>query len=260
MGSIIKNSDELEGIWEHYKGSQKKELKDKIIVGYTPLVKYIAGRMNVYLAGNVEYDDLVSYGIFGLIDAVDKYKFTKNVKFETYASLRIRGAILDSIRKMDWIPRTLRQKQKQFEKVISELEAELGRFPTDEEIAEKMEVKPDEVEKLMQETTIAQVISLDDYTDQNHETNVLDLSEDSKAISPEKEIENDEAKEMLKDALNILNEREKKLVFLYYYEELTLKEISKVLEVSESRISQLHSKVLLKLKNKLGKFQTILLD
>lgn len=260
MSSIIKDAEKLEKVWEDYKKTPTKALKDKIIVGYAPLVKYIAGRMSVYLANNVEYDDLVSYGVFGLIDAVDKYKLTKNVKFETYASLRIRGAILDNIRKMDWIPRTLRQKQKMLDKAITELEGELGRFPTDEEIAKKLDIKTDEVNKLVQETNVSSVISLDDYTDQNYETNILDFKEDKISDTPEKQVEREEVKRLLKDAMEDLNEREKKLVFLYYFEELTLKEISKVLEVSESRISQLHSNILLKLKKKLGKYQTILFN
>ncbi len=260
MSNIIKNAEELEKLWEVYKKTPKKEIKDKLIVGYAPLAKYIAGRMNVYLANNVEYDDLVSYGIFGLIDAVDKFNLTKNVKFETYATLRIRGSILDNIRKQDWIPRVLRQKQKQLEKALKELEAELGRFPNDEEIAKKLDIKVDEVTKLVQETNVASIISLDDYTDQNYESNILEIKEDSSSMTPEKQVENEELKQMLKEAMEDLNEREKKLVFLYYFEELTLKEISKVLEVSESRISQLHSNILLKLRKKLGKYQSILFN
>lgn len=260
MSSIVKDADRLEKLWEDYKKAPTKEIKDELIVGYAPLVKYIAGRMNVYLANNVEYDDLVSYGVFGLIDAVDKYKLTKNVKFETYASLRIRGAILDNIRKMDWIPRTLRQKQKMLDKALSELEAELGRFPTEEEIAKKLDIKIDEVNKLVQETTVSSVISLDDYTDQNYESNILEVKEENISASPEKQVEKEEVKKLLKEAMEDLNEREKKLVFLYYFEELTLKEISKVLDVSESRISQLHSNILLKLRRKLGKYQSILFD
>lgn len=260
MSSIIKNGEELEHLWEDYKKNPTKDVKDRIIVGYTPLVKYIAGRMNVYLSNNVEYDDLVSYGIFGLIDAVDKFKLTKNVKFETYATLRIRGAILDNIRKMDWVPRTLRQKQKQLDKTLNELEIELGRFPTDEEIAKKLDIKVEEVGKLIQETNVSSIISLEDYTEQNYESNVLEIKEDRNTLTPEKQLENEEVKELLKSAMEELNEREKKLVFLYYFEELTLKEISKVLEVSESRVSQLHSNVLLKMRKRLGKYQTVLFN
>jgi len=251
LGAIIKNSEELEKAWKEYVKYNTQELKDKIIIGYSPLVKYIAGRVNIYLCNNVEFEELVSFGVFGLIDAVNKFQLTKNVKFETYASLRIRGAILDSVRKMDWIPRSLRHKQKKVDLVMSELETELGREPTDEELAQKLGINLDELQEVITETNISAMVSLDEYTEQNYESNINEFTT-NKSEQPEYEIEKKETKEMLKSAVNSLSEREQKIIFLYYFEELTLKEISKILEISESRISQIHSRAIVRLRGKLG--------
>ena len=136
-----------EKLWDLYAKNKNPELREKIIIEYAPLVKLVAGRLSMYLGYNVEYEDLVSYGIFGLIDAIDKYDFNKNVKFETYASLRIRGAILDQIRKMDWIPRSVRQKQKKIESAMSKLETEYGRAATDEEIARELDISTEELDE-----------------------------------------------------------------------------------------------------------------
>ena len=138
----------LEILWEQYEATKETSIKDKLIIEYAPLVKFVAGRLNIYLGQNVEYEDLVSYGVFGLIDAIDKFDLKKGVKFETYASLRIRGAIIDNIRKLDWVPRSLRQKNKEIEKTIMELESELGRTATDEELAQKMNISIDELHEI----------------------------------------------------------------------------------------------------------------
>ncbi len=257
MGTVIKNSEELDALWKEYNKHNSQELKDKIIVGYSPLVKYIAGRVNMYLCNNVEFDDLVGYGVFGLIDAVNKFQLTKNVKFETYASLRIRGAILDSVRKMDWIPRSLRQKQKKVDNVMSELENELGREPTDEELAAKLEINIDELQDMITETNISAMVSLEDYTEQNYESNIEEF-DIKQTKQPEFELEQKELKDMMKNALKSLSEREQKIIYLYYFEELTLKEISKILEISESRISQIHSKAIVRLRSKLGEFKYLI--
>lgn len=244
-------------MWQDYARTGSPDLREKIILEYAPLVKMVAGRLSMYLGYNVEYEDLCSYGVFGLIDAIDKYDPYKAVKFETYASLRIRGAILDQIRKMDWIPRTLRQKQKQIDIAMKEIESAQKRAATDEEIAEKLGISPDEYLEWQSQMKITNVVSLNEYMETGP-----DLSGDSERsgdyASPEEHITKEELKKTLLEALELLTEKEKKVILLYYYEELTLKEISKVLEVSESRISQLHTRALGKMKTKLGKYMGIL--
>ena len=210
-------------LWMEYSKNRATDIREKLILEYSPLVKVVAGRLSMYLGYNVEYDDLVGYGIFGLIDAIDKFDPTKEVKFETYASLRIRGSILDQIRKMDWIPRTIRQKQKKIEAAIKEIE---------------------------------DVVSLNEFIEQGGSEAPFENSY-SRYDGPEEVYEKGELKEVLMQALEMLTEKEQKVILLYYYEELTLKEISRVLEVSESRISQLHTKALQKMKSKLGSYMEI---
>lgn len=243
--------EEKEKLWEEYAKNKSPEIREKIIVEYAPLVKVVAGHLHMYLGHNVEYDDLVGYGIFGLIDAVDKYNSGKEVKFETYASLRIRGAILDSIRKMDWIPRTLRQKQKRIDAVIKEIESQTGRNATDEQIASKLGIGTEELQEWYSKMKISAVVSLNEYVEQGSEI-PMDATGNSHFETPERVVERDETKRMLAQSLEILTEKEKKVILLYYYEELTLKEISRILEVSESRVSQLHTRALQKLREKLG--------
>ena len=240
-------------LWDQYAKCKSSELREKIIIEYAPLVKLVAGRLSMYLGYNVEYEDLVSYGIFGLIDAIDKYDFNKNVKFETYASLRIRGAILDQIRKMDWIPRSVRQKQKKIDMTMSKLEAEYGRPATDEEIAKELDITVDELDIWNGQTKISNIISLEDFIEQGSEIR-MDASHNSQFEQPEKIVEKSELALMLEKALDELTEKEKSVVLFYYYEDLSLKEISKVLGVSESRVSQLHTKALNKMKKILGDY------
>lgn len=246
------SENEKNQLWESYTKSPSSELKEKLILEYASLVKVVAGRLNMYLGYNVEYDDLVGYGIFGLIDAIDKYDYGKGIKFETYASLRIRGAILDQIRKMDWIPRSLRQKQKKIDAAMNALESRLGRIATDAEIAAELEISEDEYLNWQGQTNITNVISLDEFVENNGDKDVSPLKASS-FEQPEEVIEKNEMKQLLMQALDSLTEKEKQVILFYYYEELTLKEISRVLEVSESRVSQLHTKALSKMKLKLGK-------
>ncbi|WP_058485178.1 FliA/WhiG family RNA polymerase sigma factor [Defluviitalea phaphyphila] len=245
-------------LWEQYEKTNQPALKEKLIMEYAPLVKYVAGRLNIYLGQNVEYEDLISYGIFGLIDAIDKFDIKKGVKFETYASLRIRGAILDSIRKLDWIPRSLRQKHKEIEKIYAELEAELGRAPTDEELAKKMGLEVKETREILKKINLISLISLEEYVEQNSEFSVESSSKSSE--QPENYLEKQELKRILKEYIEKLPEREQKVLFFYYFEDLTLKEISAIMGVSESRISQLHTKAITRLRSKLGKYKNILFE
>lgn len=237
-------------LWNEYSRSKSAETREQLIIEYAPLVKLVAGKLSMYLGYNVEFDDLVGYGVFGLIDAIDKFDYGKGVKFETYASLRIRGAILDQIRKMDWIPRTVRQKQKQLEGAYRAVEERTGRLATDEEVAAELGISTDELDNLQNETKVTNIISLDEYMEQG-EVHVEPRA-DKDYMQPEKVVEKEELKRLLLEVLETLTEKEKKVITLYYYEELTLKEISQVMEVSESRVSQLHSKALIKMKQRLG--------
>lgn len=246
---------------EEYAKTRSPETREKIILEYAPLVKVVAGRLSMYLGYNVEYEDLVSYGIFGLIDAIDKFDCFKEVKFETYASLRIRGAILDQIRKMDWIPRTIRQKQKKIENVIREIEQSTGHTASDEEIAKVLGISEDEYLDWQSQMKITGLVSLNEYMEQGS-----DVSQDygrattSRFEAPEERVEKKELAKVLGEALDLLTDKEKKVITLYYYEELTLKEISNILEVTESRVSQLHTRALQKMKVKMGKYMGILSD
>ena len=242
---------------DEYTQNKSPEIREKLILEFAPLVKLVAGRLSMYLGYNVEYEDLVSYGIFGLIDAIDKFDCTKDVKFETYASLRIRGSILDQIRKMDWIPRTVRQRQKQIDTAMREIEAQTGHSASDEEIAEKLGISSDELTEWQSQMKVTNLISLNEFMEQGSEvTNERNLT--SHFEEPEEVVANTELKKMLAESLDNLTEKEKKVILLYYYEELTLKEISYILEVSESRISQLHTRALQKMKEKLGKYMFIM--
>ena len=248
-------------LWEEYAKAKSPEVREKIILEYAPLVKVVAGRLSMYLGYNVEYEDLVSYGIFGLIDAIDKFDCLKDVKFETYASLRIRGAILDQIRKMDWIPRTIRQKQKKIDAVIKEIEIKYGRSATDEEISAGLGITGEEYLEWQSQMKITNVVSLNEFLEQGSEVpNEAGQGRSAQFDSPEEVLERDELKKMLTEALELLTEKERKVIVLYYYEDLTLKEISNILGVSESRISQLHTRALQKMRGKMGNYIGILTE
>ncbi len=249
-------SDEKKQLWEAYVKMPTMELREKIILEYAGLVKIVAGRLSMYLGYTVEYDDLVGYGIFGLIDAIDKFDYNKGVKFETYATLRIRGAILDQIRKMDWLPRTIRQKQKKIEQALQKISLS-GREASMQELAEELGISLDELDDWQNQTQMNTIMSLDEYLEQGTEIR-MNSETNTHFEQPEKLMEQEEMKKMLMQALDGLTENEKRVITLYYYEEMTLKEISMILEVSESRISQLHTKALKKMKKKLGPYMGIL--
>ena len=216
-------------------------------------------QMHMHVGQHVDFDDLSGYGIFGLIDAIDKYDYGKGVKFETYASLRIKGAIIDHIRRLDWVPRTLRQKNKQMETVYSQLEEENGREPTDEELAKRLDMDVDATRDLKKKSAVLSLVSLDDFLDQNYETTFNGLVS-NKQDSPEEQAERQERQQMLAAAIEKLTEKEKQVITFYYYEDLTLKEISSIMMVSESRISQIHTKAIGKLQGKLGKYKSLLFN
>lgn len=246
-------------LWEEYMKTKSVDIRGQLIIEYSGLVKTVAGRLSMYLGYNVEYEELVSYGIFGLIDAIDKFDMLKDVKFETYASLRIRGAILDQIRKMDWIPRTIRQRQRKIDVAMKEIEAETGKIATDSEIARKLGISEDEYDQWQSQMKVTGIVSLNEFLEQGS-----DVSQDSgqhtatRFDTPEESLEKKELAKVLGESLELLTEKEKKVILLYYYEDLTLKEISNVLEVTESRISQLHTRALQKMRTKMGKYMGIL--
>jgi len=253
-------SQRQQELWRKYKETRDPAIKEQLILEYADLIKYVAGRLSVYFGSNVDYEDLVGYGVFGLIDAIEKFDINKKVKFETYASLRIRGAIIDSIRDLDWAPRSLRKKGKELEKAYFEVENRLGHSANDQEIAEYMGITTEELNKLLQEVNMSQMISLEDYLDQNHETGLDGLTMDREATRPEQRMEVVELREILADAIEKLPEKERMVVTLYYYEELTLKEISCIMKVSESRISQLHTKAIMRMRSRLDRMKSAILE
>lgn len=246
------NDKEKLDLWEQYEKTKSPKIREQLIIEYSGLVKIVAGRMGMYLGYTVEYDDLVGYGVFGLIDAIDKFELTKGVKFETYASLRIRGAILDQIRKMDWIPRTIRQKQKKLETAMHDLEMQLGRPASKDEVAEEMGISAEELTDLVNQTNLSSLVSLDEYIEQGSDVKGNADTNQQRFEQPEEAIDRQELKRMLAEAIDTLTDKEKQVIAFYYFEELTLKEISRILDVSESRVSQLHTKALRKMKNHIG--------
>ncbi|ADQ06353.1 RNA polymerase, sigma 28 subunit, FliA/WhiG subfamily [Caldicellulosiruptor hydrothermalis 108] len=238
-------------LWEKFIKTKDPKIKEQLIIKYMPLVKLVAGRMAIYFGGNVEYDDLVSYGSIGLLDAIEKFDSQKGVKFETYAYTRIKGAIIDCVRSQDFLPRSIRQKAKEIEKAYIEIEKE-GKTPTDQEVAKRIGISVDELQKLQDRISSGMIISLDSFLEQNYESKIGGLEDF--VSQPEHFIENEELKTVLRQQIDNLMENERMVIVLYYYEELSIKEIAKVLGVSESRVSQLHTRALLKLRSALQKY------
>lgn len=249
------NAADLARLWQEYKQSGDRRRRDQLILHYAPLVKYVAGRVRSGLPNNVESADLVSYGMFGLIDAIDKFDIERQIKFETYAINRIRGAIIDELRSLDWVPRSVRSKARDLERAHVELEVELRRSPSESELADRMGITRAELAKLMSQVSFTNVMALDDIThsgsDRGDKMTLGDLLEDPRAPDPESEYETEEMKVLLAEQIAGLPEREKVVLTLYYYERLTLAEIGSVLGVTESRVSQIHSKALLGLRGRL---------
>jgi RNA polymerase sigma factor for flagellar operon FliA len=248
-----------EELWRKYKEAKdealKEELREEIILRYAPLVKYMAGRIAISTPPTVEFEDLVHYGIIGLIDAIEKFDINQNIKFKTYATQRIRGAILDELRQIDWIPRSIRQKSKELEAAYANLEYKLGRAATDEEVASELGISVEELNKMILEVSGTTLLSLDDISpvSDDDEMSLMDTLEGPVTQTPEAITEKEEAKRLLVEAIEKLPPREREVIALYYYEELTLKEIGEVLGITESRVSQLHTKIILRLRGYLSK-------
>lgn len=252
---IIDKHSEIEKIWRLFKETNDQDARDKLILQYSPLVKYVAGRVSANLPPNVERADLISYGIFGLIDAIEKYDLSRKIKFETYAVARIKGAIIDELRALDWVPRSVRHHSRLLEKAYVELENKLHRVPTDEEVAENLDITVTELHSWLTKISYTSVAALEDVWisggEKDEKLSLIDTVEDAKAVDPSAIFEVSEMKAILASAIDYLPEREKTVVALYYYEGLTLREIGEVLGVTESRVSQLHTKAIIRLKAKL---------
>ncbi len=241
-------------LWARYVVDRDSTLRDRLILHYAPLVKYVAGRVGSGLPAHVEQADLVSYGTFGLIDAITRFEPSREIKFESYAMARIRGAIIDELRSTDWIPRSVRMKARQFERTVAALEAKLQRNPTDEEIADEMEMDVEEIRKFLGQLSLVNVVALDELLvdDDGSAPRLVDTLKDTSALDPQAMAEHGEARQLLARAVEQLPEREKVVVSLYYFEGLTLADIGRVLGVTESRICQLHTKAVLHLRTKLA--------
>jgi RNA polymerase sigma factor for flagellar operon FliA len=246
----------LDRLWRNYKRTADPRLREQLILHYSPLVKYVAGRVGVGLPPNVEQADFVSSGIFGLIDAIEKFDPERAIKFETYAITRIRGAIIDELRSLDWIPRSVRQKARAVEHAYSRLEGKLRRTPSEAEVAHEMAIPVEDLHSLFGQLSLANVVALDELlqagSDSGDRLSLVDTLRDTSADDPEEIAESRELRHLLAGAINTLPEREKTVVTLYYYEGLTLAEIGGVLGVTESRISQIHTKAVLQLRGKLA--------
>ena len=239
-----------------YKDEPKKltqEDKDKLIVEYSPLIKFIAQKIAVRLPSNIELDDLMSSGVIGLMDAIDKWDPTRDNKFKTYAEFRIRGAILDELRAQDWVPRSIRDKAKLLDKTMVALEADLGRIATDEEVAKALDVTIDEFHDLLNQVRPVSLLSIDDQPNFSNvdKKSILNILEGSKLSNPLNQLHMKTVKDVVTQAIEELPERQRLVLSLYYYEDLNLKEIGKVLRVTESRVSQLHAQAVSRLRNKL---------
>ncbi|MFF0204993.1 RNA polymerase sigma factor WhiG [Streptomyces sp. NPDC005017] len=248
----------LDELWRSYKATADERLREQLILHYSPLVKYVAGRVSVGLPPNVEQADFVSSGVFGLIDAIEKFDIEREIKFETYAITRIRGAMIDELRALDWIPRSVRQKARNVERAYATLEARLRRTPTESEVAAELGIAVDELHAVFSQLSLANVVALEELLHVGGEDgdglSFMDTLEDTAADNPVEVAEDRELRRFLARAINTLPDREKTVVTLYYYEGLTLAEIGNVLGVTESRVSQIHTKSVLQLRAKLAGF------
>ena len=245
---------ELEQLWADYKESGTREVREKLILHYSPLVKYVAGRVATGLPQNVDQADLVSYGIFGLIDAIEKFDLERGFKFETYAIARIKGNILDELRSIDWVPRSVRAKARAMEKAYSKLEGELHRTPSDVELADELDLTEAQLQTTLGQISFTGLVALDEMLsggDRGDATTLGDTLPDA-GVGPVAAYEVEEMRHILADAINRLPEREKTVLTLYYYEGLTLAEIGSILGVTESRICQIHTKAVIQLRARIA--------
>ncbi len=246
---------ELRDLWRRYKDDGDDRARERLVLAYSPLVKYVAGRMGSGLPAHVEDADLISYGLLGLMTAIERYDLGREIKFETFAIARIKGSIIDELRSLDWVPRSVRAKAREIERANSKLENRLRRAPTDQEMAAELGMDLEGFQEALTRISNSSVIALDELWTvsdaSGDQVSLLDTIQDPNAIDPAMEVDASEMKDRLADSIARLPEREKLVVALYYYENLTLREIGEVLGVTESRVSQLHTKAVLRLKSRL---------
>jgi RNA polymerase sigma factor FliA len=249
-------AEDVTELWRTFRRTGDQALRDRLILMYAPIVKYVAGRLGSGLPAHVDEGDLVSYGLLGLISAIERYDPDRDVKFETYAIARIKGSILDELRALDWVPRSVRSRARQIERAMAELEAKLGHAPSDEELAKKVGISVEELEDSLTDISRSSIAALDELWtisgSGGDQVALIDTIEDTQGPEPQSAFAQTELREMVADAITSLPEREKLVITLYYYEDLTLREIGEVLGVTESRVSQLHTKAILRLKARLS--------
>jgi RNA polymerase sigma factor for flagellar operon FliA len=247
---------ELKELWKRYKGTGDERARERLVVAYSPLVKYVAGRMSSGLPAHVEEADLISYGLTGLITAIERFDLSLGIKFETYGITRIRGSIIDELRTLDWVPRSVRARARNIERANQKLEAKLRRAPTDEEMAGELGMAVDDFHDSLLQISHSTIVALDELWNVSDsggdQVSLLDTLPDRGAPDPQAVVDQGELRDRIADAIAALPEREKLVIALYYYENLTLREIGEVLGVTESRVSQLHTKAVLRLRSKLG--------
>lgn len=250
------SEEELTALWEKYfRNKSDKEARDTLIVQYIYLIRYVVGRVKVTLPATVSLEDIAGYGVEGLINAIERYSPQKNTRFETYALIRIRGAILDKIRSEDFLPRSVRKKLKDIKHAQEELKQQLGRMPTTKEVAELLDMEPDKVTQLLSEdTTMTSIYDKRGNTDDSVE--IIETIQDTNKLNPQEQMEEKNVKQELEKALHRLPERERVIMVLYYQENMTLKEIGGTINMSESRVCQLHAQAIMKLKNILSENRT----
>ena len=246
---------ELKDLWRRYKTGGDDRARERLVVAYSPLVKYVAGRLSSGLPSHVEEADLISYGLTGLVNAIERFDLTRQIKFETYAIPRVRGAIIDELRSLDWVPRSVRARAREIERANSKLEHKLQRAPDDEEMSAELGISVEEFQAALVQISNSTIAALDELwsvsASSGDQVSLLDTLHDPDAPDPERAVDATELKDRVADAIARLPEREKLVIALYYYENLTLREIGEVLGVTESRISQLHTKAVLRLRSHL---------
>jgi len=247
-----------ERLWRSYRDAPSSSLREELILRYAPLVKYVAGRMAVGMPPNVDRADLTSYGMFGLLDAIEKFDVETGYRFQTYAVQRIRGAIVDELRSLDWVPRSVRRKARNIEKAIASLQNELGRAPVDAELADRLELRPEQLADHLAQISMTSVAALDGALagGNGERLTVVDTVADERAIQPDEHIDKLAMRELLSNALDRLTEREQQVLALYYFEGMTLSQVGDVIGVTESRVSQIHSKAILALRSRIERAAT----
>jgi RNA polymerase sigma factor for flagellar operon FliA len=251
----VSQDPEVVALWERFKQDADPATRERLILQYSPLVKYVAGRVSVGLPATIEHGDLVSYGMFGLIDALEKFSLDKGVKFETYAIARIKGAMIDELRSVDWIPRSVRTKARDVEKALTRLEARLERTPTEQELADELGVAVKDLRQTLTQVSLVSLVALDESLaggEDNERQALIDTLQDPRAPDPEASFEEQELRGLLAESVNRMSEREKTVIVLYYFEGMTLAQIGEVLGVTESRVCQLHTKAVLGLRAKMA--------